>query len=50
MKARGVGFLELKLQEVVSHSRWVLGIELRALEEQTALLTTEPPREPATSY
>lgn len=34
--------LKLELQVVVSCYRWVLGTELRSLQEQNALLTAEP--------
>lgn len=42
MESRREGlFLELESEAVVSHLVWELGIELRSLEEQEVLLTTE---------
>lgn len=43
---RMLDFLELELQTVVSCSVWVLGIELRPLEEQLVLLTSKPSSQP----
>jgi hypothetical protein len=38
------GPLELELQAAVSCPVWVLGTESGPLQEQSVLLTTEPPR------
>lgn len=41
-KRGGSDPLKLELQVVASCYRWVLGTELRSLQEQNALLTAEP--------
>lgn len=41
---------ELKLQAVISHPTWVLGMNLNLIQNQYGLLTTEPSLQPPKNF